>query len=227
MKIIGIIPARSGSKGVPNKNIRKLSGSPLIEYSIKAAIKSKLANIVVTSDSAEIGKIAHDHNLEFIKRPMELSGDSTPMLPVVQHVLRKVEDSGEHYDAAMILQPTSPFRTTMDINSVIEIFQLKSPDSVVSLCKVEDAHPGRMYKIEDGSIKPCIPELVSKNRQDLPVLYLRNGAIYCTKRDVIFAGSIYGGNIAHYVMPKERSINIDDMLDWRLAELMMQESNLL
>jgi N-acylneuraminate cytidylyltransferase len=218
MKIIGIIPARSGSKGVPGKNTRKLHGKPLIEYTIQPALKSKLNRIVISTDSIEIGEIGGSLGIEYILRPPELASDSALMLPVIRHVISELENHGEYFDAVMLLQPTCPLRNTADIDSVIHIMNHSQPDTVISVSKVGDYHPMRMYKMENGMLKSYEESMTYVNRQELPPLFHRNGAIYCTKTKTIKNQGIYGNKILPYIMGREKSINIDDLYDWRIAE---------
>ena len=223
MKIIGIIPARFGSKGVPGKNIKKLNGKPLIEYTIQSALKSKLDRIILSTDSIEIGEVGRSLGVEYILRPAELASDSSPMLPVIRHVIAELENHDEHFDAVMLLQPTCPLRNAVDIDSAIHIMNHTQPDTVISVSKVEDFHPLRMYKMEDGMLKLYQESLTYSNRQDLPPVFHRNGAIYCTKIDIIKNEGIYGNKILPYIMDREKSINIDDLYDWRIAEYLTAE----
>ena len=218
MKIIGIIPARSGSKGVPGKNIKKLNGKPLIQYTIQSALKSKLNRIILSTDSVEIGEVGQTLGIEYMLRPAELASDSAPMLPVIRHVIEELESNGEHFDAVMLLQPTCPLRDAVDIDSAIYIMNHTLPDTIISVSKVEDCHPLRMYKMEDGMLKSYHESVTYGNRQDLPPVFHRNGAIYCTRIDIIKNEGIYGNKILPYIMDREKSINIDDLYDWRIAE---------
>jgi len=223
MKVLAIIPARGGSKGIPNKNIKKLCGKPLIQYSIEAAQSSELiTSLFVSTDSFEIESCSRKLGVEVIKRPEELSDDGAPMLPVIQHAVQELEKKKVSFDYTVILQPTCPIRSGKDIDSAILELIRRNADSIVSVYKVDDHHPGRMYELVDGALKPLEPELVSVNRQDLPLVYHRNGSIYITKAEVLRKGSIYGMSTIPYIMDYQRSVNIDNMMDWYLAETMIE-----
>ena len=130
----------------------------------------------------------------------------------------------EIYDAVMLLQPTCPFRKSIDINTVIKVISQGDVECVVSVTRVEDYHPGRMYVLEQNILKPYEENLISVNRQNLPHVYHRNGSIYCTRIEVIKHHGIYGKIILPYVMSRENSINIDDAFDWKIAELIIGNS---
>jgi CMP-N-acetylneuraminic acid synthetase len=229
-KVLAVIPARGGSKGVPRKNIRLVCGQPLIAYTIATAlaVKHLLHTAIVTTDDHEIAKIAQECGAEvpFI-RPPELSADHVPMLPVLQHAARFVEERDHiQLDWVLLLQPTAPFRTVEDISAALALGQQGGCDSVVSVVQVFAVHPILMKKIEDGNLLPyCINEQEGTRRQDYdPPAYMRNGAIYLTRRAVLIdRNSIWGEVIRPYVMPAERSLGVDSELDLRMVEALMNE----
>ena len=224
MKVVGFIPARGGSKGVPGKNKKLFSGKPLISYTIEAAIASDLADIVVSSDDEEILDIARDYNIKAIKRPEELSGDLAPTLPVLRHAISAI---GGSFDAVMTLQPTSPLRTTAHINEAIAAFKNESDaDSLVSVVQVpHNFTPGSLMVKEEQWLKHYEPQDKPLRRQDKPVIWARNGAaVYITRIDSI-SEYIVGGKILPYLMSKLESIDIDDMEDWVLAEALFTYLN--
>jgi N-acylneuraminate cytidylyltransferase len=163
-----------------------------------------------------------DRGAIWISRLEELAYDDAPMLPVLQDAVWQArwwfEDG---IDWVLLLQPTTPFRTADDIRAAIALAEAGDCDSVISVVQVDDHHPARMYTIQDDYMKALYPDEETKRRQDLSPLYLRNGAIYLTRRDVIMGGSVWGKRIKPLVMPPERSVNIDSMLDWKLAEAML------
>ena len=224
MKIIGIIPARAGSKGIPGKNKKMLAGKPLIAYTFEAALKAELDKIVVSTDDEYIMELASAYGIEIVKRPKELTGDEIQTLPVLQHVLA-TQDS--NFDAVMTLQPTSPFRTNVHINTAIKIFKVHpEADSLVSIVKVPHHFtPSSLMKLNDGLWLENLEEnkdLILR-RQDKPVLWARNGAaIYITKTNNI-DNYIFGGKILGYQMSKIDSIDIDDHEDWEIAEMIMEK----
>ena len=229
-KILAIIPARGGSKGVPRKNIRLVAGKPLIAYSIEAAlaVRARLHRLIVSTDDEEIARIARQYGAEVpFQRPPEMGADRVPMVPVLQHAVRTIEEQdGVRLDWVLLLQPTAPLRSADDIRAVIDLAECGGCDSVISVKQVFSEHPILMKRIEDDRLLPfCIEEKEGTRRQDYqPPAYMRNGAIYLTRRDVLVErGSIWGEVIRPYVMPEERSVNIDNELDLKLADLMMSE----
>ncbi|HLT71723.1 MAG TPA: acylneuraminate cytidylyltransferase family protein [Cyclobacteriaceae bacterium] len=222
MKVLGIIPARGGSKGVPGKNIRPLNGKPLIVYTIEAALASRLTDVIVSTDDDAIANVAREAgaNVPF-RRPAELSGDSARSIPVAQHALKFMEEvNNTVYDAIMLLQPTAPFRTVEDINRALDILEATGADSVISVQDVEAFHPARMKYLDgDKLIDPPFCEAYeNQGRQELRPMYIRNGAIYLTRRDVLLGGSYKGNDCRALIMPPERSVNIDSIHDFEYAE---------
>ena len=230
IKILAIIPARGGSKSVPKKNIRNLNGKPLIAYTIEAAkrIEEKFHKIIVSTDDEEIAEVAKHYGADvpFI-RPSNLAEDKTPTYPVLQHAVNFVEkDDGINIDLIMLLQPTAPFRTTEDMLNCLNLSQTSNTDSVISVVQVFSYHPILMKKIENNRLTHfSIEEKEGTPRQLYePPAYMRNGAIYITKRNnLIEQNSIWGNSITPYVMPQERSYNIDDEIDFITSEMMMKK----
>lgn len=224
-KTLAIIPARGGSKGVPRKNIRNVAGKPLIGWSIDAAKKSELiTTFYVSTDDTEISDVAKACGSNVILRPEELAQDKTPMIPAIQHACEYAESIHGKFDYIVLLQPTAPQRITEDIDSSIQLLEGDNKiDSVVSVYLVEDTHPSRMYTIENEVLKKYADEPTGALRQDLEAVYHRNGAIYACRRDVLMVeGKLIGDNCAPFIMPKERSGNIDDMMDLHITELMLK-----
>lgn len=228
--ILAVIPARSGSKGVPKKNVRSLCGVPMIGYTVQAALESRhcFDRIVVSTEDEDFAELSRKLGAEVpFLRPPELAGDRVPMVPVLQHVVRKLERSRQRsYEWVCLLQPTEPFRTREDIEACIALADEGGCDSVISVVQVFSVHPLLMKKIEDNRLVPfSIPEQEGCRRQDLsPPSYMRNGAVYLARRDVLMnEDSLWGEIIRPYVMPEERSIGVDSELDFRLAEVLMSE----
>ena len=223
MKILGVIPARGGSKGIIKKNIKALNGKPLLNYTIEAALPSFLTKLVVSSEDEAILKMATELGLEtpFI-RPDELATDEAKSIDVAKHALTTMEKIDSCiYDALMLLQPTTPFRSTDDINEAIQILQQEpSSDSVISVVDVKGHHPARMKYMEHGKLidPPFCEAYENQNRQELRPMYIRNGAIYLTRRDVLFNDSYKGNVCSALIMPEERSVNIDTPSDFEYAE---------
>ena len=216
---VAIIPARGGSKGVPGKNKRMVGGRPLIAYSIAAARQAaSIDRVVVTTDDPEIARIAGIEGAEVVERPAAIAGDESPVIDAVVHAL----DSLAIHDpaAVVLLQPTSPMRSGADIDTAVALFEGEGRP-VCSVCRAEDAHPARMYRIEDGRLVSLMPELAAQRRQDLPPVYHRNGAIYIVGPEQIARREIITSDMAPYEMPGESSVNIDTELDLLLFEAVL------
>ncbi len=231
-KILAVIPARAGSKGVPRKNIRPICGKPLITYTIEAALQVQhlFYRLIVSTEDEEIAAIARQNGAEVpFLRPIELSGDDVPTLPVLQHAVRFVEKQDDIIlDWVLLLQPTDPLRQAADIEAALELSQQDPCDSVISVVQVFSTHPILMKRIEDNQLLPyCIEEKEGTRRQDYkPAAYMRNGAIYLTRRKVLIEqNSIWGQVIRPYVMPPERSVGVDSDLDLKMVEVMMRENH--
>jgi len=230
LNILGVIPARGGSKSVPRKNIAPLLGRPLIAYSIAAAQASQyLTHFVVSSDDAEILAVARLYGARILERPADLASDTAPTLPVVQHALRTLEAQDQlTFDYVVLLQPTTPMRTVADVDAVIEKLVSTGSDSVVSVCDVDAYHPARMRRIVDDQLVelPIREPKEMARRQDLEPIYIRNGAIYAVRREVILEQNSMIGTVSRpYIMPVAQSVNIDSPLDMLLAQHLMQPAD--
>jgi len=224
MRVLGLIPARGGSKGVPNKNIKLLAGKPLLQYTVEAAKNSSyITRLVLSTDDDAIIKVAQDLDLEVpFKRPINLANDNTPTLPVIQHVLRFFIDKGIHFDAVCLLQVTSPFKTTKFIDDAIDKFIKSGADALISVKEVPDEfNPHWIFKVnekDDLELFTGEKQIISR-RQDLPKAYHRDGIIYITKTDVLLnENSLFGSNLTYIKSPIEFQCNIDTLEDWKIAE---------
>lgn len=214
MKILGLIPARGGSKGIPRKNVVDLGGRPLIAWTIRAALQAQcVSRVLVSTDDEEIAATARDHGADVpFLRPAELANDVAPALPVIAHALAYADSQGWSVDAVAYLQPTSPFRTAADIDAAAAL--LAQGDTVVSVLTVpHNMLPSSLMRQRaDGRLEFAVPpEQVKLRRQDKEqLLYARNGpAILLVRRAVVEAGKLYGESIMPYVMPWRRSLDID------------------
>ena len=226
MNILGVIVARGGSKGVPNKNLKPIDSKPLIQYTIESAQNSKfLSHTIVSTDSPEISDFAKSlgANVPFL-RPDNLADDFIGPLPTLIHAKKFYENNGNKADAIMMLQPTAPFRSTDDIDGSIELLKKTKSDSVISVVDVGAHHPARMKYIKDGKlIDPDIcEEYENQRRQELEKMYIRNGSIYLTKSEVIDQMSFKGKDCRAWIMPWERSVNIDTAEDFLYAEWVLK-----
>ncbi len=230
---IAIIPARGKSKGIPRKNIKFLGGKPLIAWTIDAALKSQsIKRVIVSTEDEEIADIAKKYGAEVpFLRPIELSEDDTPTLPVLQDLISKINI--RNVDNIITLQPTSPFRTTEHLNEAINIFESNiSADSLVSCIEVpHNFTPGSIMKLSDeGFLQNYYEnsfETQNFRRQDKPIFYARNGAaIYITKINML-QKAIVCGNIIPYFMDRFSSIDIDNDDDFIFAEYLIKSNNAL
>lgn len=223
MRILGIIPARGGSKGVPGKNIKELAGKPLIRHTIDVALASEIDKVIVSTDDEAIASVAREAGAEVpFMRPADLASDTAKSIDVAKHALLEMERLDNcTYDAIMLLQPTAPFKTVEDINNAIRILKsTPDADSVISVVDVLAHHPARMKYMENGQLidPPFCEAYENQNRQELPKMYIRNGAIYLTKRETLLKDSYKGKKCMALEMPQHRSANIDTMDDFEFAE---------
>lgn len=230
-KILAIIPARKNSKRVINKNMRLINKKPLIHYTISQSLKSKkITDVVLSTDSQKIldyGKKYKELNTPFL-RPSKLAKDRTETFPVIEHAMLFMEKLKKiQYDFILLLQPTCPLRTYFDIDNAIDLLIKKKADTVISISDVGPNHPLRMKKIlKNGQLANIFNHLKNENMQpiqNLEKIYIRNGAIYISKRNVISKfKSIVGKKIYPYLMSSDKSINIDTEDDLILAKFKLK-----
>lgn len=229
MRVLGVVTARGGSKGVPRKNITELHGRPLLAYTADAARDSKkLTRTILSTDDQEIADVGARCGLETpFLRPAELAQDTTPTLPVLQHVVRELESGGEHYDAVCLLQPVCPLRTAQMIDDCIDLLDRTGADSVVTMLPVpSDFNPHWVYqRAEDGSMRLFTGEANPiPRRQDLPPAFHREGSVYVTRRSVLMDGnSLFGTRLQGLVVDPGDAVNIDLPEDLQAAERMLAE----
>ena len=227
-KILGVIPARGGSKSVPFKNLAPLNGKPMLVYTIEAAQKSRLlTHFVVSSENDRIIQVARQYGAPapFV-RPADLATDEAPSLPVVQHAVREMETrEGIVFDYVVLLQATSPLRNGADIDASLDKLIRTGAYSVVSVVRIAHHHPARMRFIENDMLVqlPMGEPKEMQRRQDLPPVYIRNGAIFATRRSVVMEQNSMLGKISRpYVMPESRSANVDTKFDFLVVEVILQ-----
>jgi len=226
IKILAIIPARGGSKGVPGKNIIKFDGKPLIQYAVDCALNSNLLDkIIINSDDQSILDTVDDKNSERIikeLRPKELGSDNSSIVDVVLHTLSQIKDK---YDLVILLQVTSPLRTSQDIKEIVGLFTKdKKLEGVVSVVPMDDMNPARMYELgSDSDLKPLMKEAESTRRQDLKPVYYRNGCFYAVKTEVLVQQKTFMPTYKRaYVMNPDLLLNIDSFRDVKLAEVLIK-----
>jgi CMP-N-acetylneuraminic acid synthetase len=219
-RLLGLIPARGGSVGIPRKNIRLLGGKPLVAWSIEAARLTRyLDRVVVSTDDPEIAACARQYGAETpFARPAELATNTAQGVDVVLHALDEIPDA----DAVVLLQPTSPFRSVDDIDRAIELWDAGGA-TVVAVTEAAQS-PYLMYRLAEGVLVPILKERSDDtNRQRLPTTYVLNGAVYVADRAALLADRAFMTPATRpYVMPAERSVDLDDEADWKYAEFLLR-----
>ncbi len=227
-KILALIPARGGSKGIPKKNIIDVGGLPLIAHSIKSAKKSKLINkVVVSTDSEEIAKIAKKYGVEApFLRPTRIASDRSPIIDTILHALDWLESHGEKFDAVALLEPTSPLRKDNDIDNAIKILMknYNKTDAVVSVGKVHLEHPLVMKIIDKNFLKPFLPQgRKIHQRQQLSRVYFPYGVIYLCKTSVLKKQkTFYPKRVMPYLIERWQNYEVDDIFDLICVRTIMQ-----
>lgn len=226
MKTLGIIPARAGSKRLPRKNVLPLAGKPLISWVIEAARQARsLDRLVVSSDDAAVLHLAAAYGGGLpLARPAELAMDTSPAIDYVKHALASLErEPGGSFNVIVILQPSSPLTRPEDIDGTVQLLRDTGADTAVSIVKLDHAiHPLKLKVLEGDRLRPYFAEENGRMAaQELSPLYVRNGAVYATRCQVIETGQIIGPDCRGYVMPRERSIDINDVLDYEFARYLV------
>lgn len=230
MAIIGLIPARGGSKGIPGKNIALCAGKPLLAYTAEAALAAKcLDRVMLSTDDAVIANVGRECGLEVpFLRPAELATDRANSLSVIVHALDWLESQGVVVDAIVLLQPTSPLRTAHHIREAVRLFQTQTPDALVSVVEVpHQYHPNALMRLEQHTLVPVVAasEIILR-RQEVSPLYARNGpAILILSANQIRSGSFYSGVTAPYVMSQPDSLDIDTTEDLAAAAASLARSS--
>ena len=230
-RVLGLIPARGGSKGVPRKNVRPLCGKPLLQYTAEAALNARrLSRVILSTDDWEIAEVGRKCGLEVpFLRPPKLAQDETPTLPVVQQTLCWMLECNEQFDAVCLLQPTNPLRHAEDIDNCIELMFETGADTVMTVLPVpQNYNPHWVYiKDKQGQLHLATNEYEPiSRRQDLPPAYHREGSVYVTRSEVVLhKNSLYGNRVIGYMMDENRSVNIDTLEDWAAAERIASQLN--
>ena len=226
MEILGLIPARGGSKSIPGKNICSVGGRPLLAYTADAALASRrLSRIVLSTDDPQIAKVGKWLGLEVpFLRPNLISQDESPAIDVMQHALRFLEDDGYRPDAVMLLQPTSPLRRAEHIDQAVSILETTGANTVVSVVRVpHQFNPVSVMKINDDRLTPFSSGTMITRRQDKPEVYARNGpAILLTRTEVLLGDNqLYGDDCRPLVMDAHDSADIDEPADLDYIEYLL------
>lgn len=225
--MLAIIPARSGSKGLPGKNIKLLNGKPLIAYTIEAAKACKyISKIIISTDDDIIADIAVKFGAECpFMRPKALATDEARSIDVYKYTFNRLErEFGETITSFVVLQPTSPLRTAQDIDNAIEIFLKKNADSVISYCK--EHHPIKWHKYitQEGKFENIFEDTIG-NRQDERTSYFPNGAVYVFKKEVINTEKYFTENSYAYIMERQKSVDIDTIDDFEYAKFLLSKKS--
>lgn len=231
-KVLAVILARGGSKGIPKKNIKEICGKPLIAYTIEAALSSGIFDkVVVSTDSHEIASVAKSFGASVpFMRPDELSQDHVWSRDALRHAVLECEkEYSTLYDYVVELPCVAPLRNDTHIREAVNKLIQTGADSVISVCKMQDKHPVRMKRIVEDTIQDfCkeFPEGEGSRRQDLEPCYIRNGAIYAMTRKCIVDDFSRNGRVSRpYIMDEIHSVNIDSMIDYYLAESIIRLKN--
>lgn len=223
---LAIIPARGGSKRLPRKNVLDLCGKPLIAHTIETGLKSKyIDKVIVSSDDNEILEISKKFGAETIKRPDELASDTATTFDAIKHTI----DNIEKYDYIVLLQPTSPLRNEKHVNETIEFLENKNADAVVSVCEMEHSPLWSNTLPKDGKMNNFLrDEVLNKRSQDLEKYYRINGAIYICKTDRFLEEKSFflKKNIFAYKMDRDSSVDIDEEIDFKVAEVLAEMSKI-
>lgn len=224
VKILGVIPARGGSKGIKDKNITLLCGKPLLFYTIETAKKTKrIDRLILSTDSPKIRKLVANYNIEIYSRPKSLAKDCSKLSDALIYILKKLKKrEGYRPYGVITLQPTSPFRKKQDIEKGIDKFLKKGYDCLFSVCEAEH-HPYWMHRLVNGEPVPLF-NITEKQRQSLAKIYRENGVICIVKTDYLLAEKkIFGGKMGVIVMDRFESVDIDTELDLKIAEFLLQK----
>ena len=225
-KILAIIPARGGSKGLPCKNIRLLLGKPLIAWTIEQAQQSKyIDEIFISTDSIEIAKVSEEFGVKVpFLRPNELASDKTKSIDVIEHVIKHLKTLDNNFDLVILLEPTSPLREVNDIDNSIETLnKTKGAESIVGVCKSEAAHPSFSLRIDKGYIMPYEKVNNVLRRQELKDIYFFEGSLYLSyTNSLLERRSFYHEKTLPYIVPKWKSFEVDDLIDWIIIEALLK-----
>lgn len=223
-KVLAIIPARGGSKGIPRKNMIPLCGKPLLAYSIEAAQKSNyIDRILVSTDSAEIAQTAELYGvLVPTLRPQCLAEDDTRTIDVMLYHREELEKKGQSYDIVVLLQPTQPLRTAADVDAAIELFEKKGSIGVVSISEADD-HPILMRVMAEGRMEKLVSEASTVRRQEFSKVYKVNGCIYVNAMQTLRPDTSLNDNPIPFMMEKSHAVDIDEYIDLAVAECYIKQ----
>lgn len=226
MRVLGIVPARAGSHRVPGKNLRHLGGRPLVEWALEAILGSRRVTTVVLSsdDPGILSLVGTSGRVVPLLRPPELATDEAPAIGYVQHALRVLEDGRRPpFEAVAIVQPSSPLTLAEDVDGTVALLESSGADSAVTVVRLDHAvHPVKLKRLEGDRLVPFLEEERGRMAShELPALFVRNCSVYATRRRVVDGGQILGPDCRGYVMPAERSVDINTEMDLLFAEFLL------
>lgn len=224
MNICTLITARGGSKGIPRKNIKSLNGKPVIAYSIEPSLNCNLINSTyVTTEDKEISEISKRIGAKVIDRPQELANDDSSSVDVILHSLDYLDKQKNLPDFFILLQPTSPLRIQEDIENSIKLFVENDCDALISVCEIDHSSMLSLTIEHEFLVPTCDKKFLNTRRQELPTYYSPNGAIYITTPESLRKNrTFYPKRTIPYIMPKERSVDLDTPFDFKLAEFILK-----
>jgi CMP-N-acetylneuraminic acid synthetase len=227
LRVLGLVPARGGSRRLPRKNLARLDGRTLVRRALETAVAAEsLAAVALSSDDPEILAEAVGLDVVALPRPAELARDETRTHEVVAHVLRELEGRDERFDAVAVLQCTSPFTAPGDVDAAVALLERTGAPSVVSVVRVEAAqHPLKLKVLDGDRLRPYLAEDALTPAQELPPLWVRNGSVYVSRREVIERGAMLDpDDVRGYEMPAERSFDVDTPRDLAFAEFLLERA---
>lgn len=224
-RIAAIVPARGGSRRLPRKNVLRLAGKPLVAHTIEAALQTpQVTAVFVSSEDAEVLRVASEHGAETLERPAALAGDEVPNAVVVRDALETLAAAGRVFDHVVLLQPTSPLRSARHLEACLTAYLASGAASAVSVCPAEH-HPATMLTLRDGIAEPYeAADTLDTRREALPPVFRQNGAIYALAVERFLAeGRFVVAPSIPYIMSREESVDVDEPTDLLLAEALLRK----
>jgi CMP-N,N'-diacetyllegionaminic acid synthase len=227
MRVLGIVPARGGSRRMPGKNLAEVGGRTLVRRALDAAVASgRLDPVVLSSDdTAILAEAAGMSAVRALPRPAELATDTALAIDVVRHVLAGLEGEGDRFDAVAIVQPTSPLTAPEDVAAAVDLLERTGAESAATVVRLDHAvHPFKLKRLEGDRLVPFLEDDAMRPEHELPELWVRNGAVYVTRRDVVERGLLITADCRAQVMPRERSVDVNEAIDLAFAEFLEQRA---
>jgi CMP-N,N'-diacetyllegionaminic acid synthase len=227
MRVLGIVPARGGSRRMPGKNLAEVGGRTLVRRALDAAVGSgRLDPVVLSSDDPAILAEAAGLAVRALPRPADLATDTALAIDVVRHVLEEVErEAGERFDAVAVVQPTSPLTAPDDIAAAVDLLERTGAESAATVVKLDHAvHPLKLKRLEGDRLVTFLEDDAMRPEHELPELWVRNGAVYLTRRDVVDRGQLITPDCRAHVMPAERSVDVNEAIDLEFAEFLARRA---